>query len=610
MLLYVDANRVYNDREALLKKAATLGFQTQALLKFSRDKIQDISTVQNEIERWAAGHGMNIHVGRIAIGVQSNVLSGTIVSRGVNAAAETLIIIRDAVPESEDFSIVLEPVHQDAIFVDVTVVQGNHGLVTLVPTERKEFNVDWELEISDLNIEKFRSMDGIDTEILDRIVQMKQEDVVVPAAYADGVKANDAVRHLTPPTSLTAETVNHICLFAKKLFQQMGLNDFATFSFCVARERDLSEQERDEKAFLAVANGSADKPLDQDSNLDNQKDLLSFSKLLELDASVRDSREEAETAALRMSSAASTEVTVASGPDYGEIFGIKIDERTRNDIRDLFPTIPVDPIPYKLPEIPAAKELPDLSNLEISGLNQFLDKSTNLQIFLFGMQVIPNLESSHDSLVGQQLAASGLSWNWLTRTLISRAAQRQGLPGLLDEIVSRDEVEDAAEDWIASSSISETEQTLSGQNGRVTMEFIGEQIAKWNCGMPKLAKQTEPPPSYDDILESNALLTEKGPDVEIEEVLEKSVATLNESEEEDRLEVTGDHVSNNAQDILAQQYPGLHPRRQRVWILCGGEGTERNESLTAAASAMRALQGSTDLLLETYMLDPPNSGVR
>jgi hypothetical protein len=60
---------------------------------------------------------------------------------------------------------------------------------------------------------------------------------------------------------------------------------------------------------------------------------------------------------------------------------------------------------------------------------------------------------------------------------------------------------------------------------------------------------------------------------------------------------------------LRRQFPGLHPTRQRVWVLCGGEGPQRDESLKAAVHAASVLQNEQDLLVETFFLDPYDAGV-
>ena len=60
---------------------------------------------------------------------------------------------------------------------------------------------------------------------------------------------------------------------------------------------------------------------------------------------------------------------------------------------------------------------------------------------------------------------------------------------------------------------------------------------------------------------------------------------------------------------LRRQFPGLHPTRQRVWVLCGGEGPERDDSLRAAVHAASVLQNEQDLLVETFFLDPYDAGV-
>ena len=68
-------------------------------------------------------------------------------------------------------------------------------------------------------------------------------------------------------------------------------------------------------------------------------------------------------------------------------------------------------------------------------------------------------------------------------------------------------------------------------------------------------------------------------------------------------------AGDNPVGDLSRDFPGLHPTRQRVWVLCGGEGPQRDESLRAAVHAAAALANEQDLLVETFFLDAYDAGV-
>jgi len=160
-------------------------------------------------------------------------------------------------------------------------------------------------------------------------------------------------------------------------------------------------------------------------------------------------------------------------------------------------------------------------------------------------------------------------------------------------------------------------------NGRVvSLEEIGAALEAWDAPEP-----LPMPESYDDIRaeaeadsasgftsdeEAEAAATAAGLDAVLPDAssaaMEINFPNLNGDDEEEEEVDDEEWSAESDAALLAREFPGLHPNKQRVWVLCGGEGPQRDESLRAAVHAMECLQGAPDLLIETFFMDPPDAG--
>lgn len=59
-----------------------------------------------------------------------------------------------------------------------------------------------------------------------------------------------------------------------------------------------------------------------------------------------------------------------------------------------------------------------------------------------------------------------------------------------------------------------------------------------------------------------------------------------------------------------QQLEHMHPTKQRVWVLLGGDGPRRSQSLAAGLHAYLCLRNNPELLVEAFMLEPSFAGSR
>lgn len=582
-------------RHAMLDKVASIGFKSLPLLTLN--KLTESSS-NERLRTWVEENRIDPIVGRFKMKLSDN--EGpmfSIVCRGLEVANEVIESIKNDTQNLSCVTLEVESLLKDAVSIEVNVIGTEKGPVALVPTEIDYFDINDFIEISDIEVTRLTYQNGgYDIDMLERIVKLKREDVLIPASYDSQDKdlsQSRNIRHLTPPTSISVDLMNHLRLSAVKVFKEMGLRDYARISFIVSPEIDVKETEQDTLALVAFDAG-AKKIWESDNNYCSIK-VESFASLLEKEAVDTEERKAFEASLISQhSEKTSSIVSDIPSTRYGEIFGIPIDDRTRLDIQEGQSPVIVDAIPTAPP--PGIFEgLNDASALEISNIHVFNESDEAKMLYITNIDVIPDLDSKVGTLA-QQLVASGLSLNWLPKQLISLAASRQGQPSLIDSSVSIEEIKDGDEDWVGVNEID-----IGQEPEEVTMDEIATAIQHWESGsdQPDVsldADQDERDITYDEIINLE----------EIEVALEQSVATLNESD--DLQSSIDEENSTDVSKVLAQQFPGLHPCRQRVWILCGGEGYQRDESLKAAAAAMKALQGAPDLLMETFMLDPPNAG--
>jgi len=545
------------------------------------------------------------------------------VCRGVEALTEVVDSLKADTNGLADVTLEIEVLMQGAYNLEVNVIGTSSGPVALVPTEVSYFDINDYIEVSNIEIAKVAYQNGdYDVDMIDRIVKLKREDVFIPVAHDSkdrDLSQTRSIRHLTPPQSVPVDLVNHARLSACKLFNDMGLRDFAKMSILVVQEPDEEILNQDKLALLAFESGA--KKVIQDEHDYSSVKVESLTSLLRKQEAMESSRK-AIDAALLGSIAAEDEPqeTVPVAVDsmvpasletarYGEVFGIEIDDRTRADIQAEM-VASKSASSSESSATPIQRRPPSTTYQGVNDPASIAEPSVfgPFKLYMASVDTVPEFDNKVGTLA-QQLFASGLSWSWLPKQLLSQAASRRGLPTLKAEAVSSEEINDGDEDWVGVSNADAVDGPAPSTQ-QVGMEDVATAIKQWDSRSTSSPASTEsdtPPETkmeeltYDDIKQGQDAGGEN-----IEAALEQSVATLNETDELGLS--TDDESAADVSEILSQQFPGLHPCRQRVWILCGGEGYQRDESLKAAAACMQALQGAPDLLLETFMLDPPNAG--
>eukprot|EP00890_Picochlorum_soloecismus_P003289 jgi/Picsp_1/3961/NSC_01473-R1_d-alanine--d-alanine ligase len=599
---------IANDRVKASEVLAQMGYNTVPILRLDNILDTDFKEVTLNFSSWASENSIHKDIGRVAVKMVSNTETlATISCRGFDEVFETVEYIQKHADRNAVDSVELEPIYDDAIFLQVVVLEGDDGIVALMPTEISDHDVSVQLAISDLEIAKASYIrEGYDSSTLERLVRLQEENLTVATPVTGGsTSETQQTRHITPPSSLSVETTKRIRLIASKLFKDLKLRDFAKFTICLRPENGYNV-EKDAIAWCMFKSGKIRTAEETIKDGNEIPDIKSFSDLLKIDQEANESRNKAEALALETRETNKVEALisevsgVASSIRYGEVFGYPLDDRTRLDILAEAPPKPSEAIPDNLPDLDSPDGLPDISGMQQSDLCNGDEFSEYAAAMIYSVQIIPEL-GHLNGIISQQLAASGIPGSWLPRRLVSLACKRQNLPVLGDERVSKDEIQDADENWVGKVSSPATDG-----DEEMSFEEMGNEIQSWECSLHG-SQQAETQADVDRPNEGSAHEI-SGLDPELEEmddVLEKSAAALNKTDAPNLTDMGSD-----ASEVLATQFPGLHPRRQRVWILCSGEGVQRDENLERAAEAMRALQGASDLLLETFVLDFPFSGER
>ena len=317
---------------------------------------------------------------------------------------------------------------------------------------------------------------------------------------------------------------------------------------------------------------------------------------------------------------------------YGEFIGITINDRTREDILSSMPSKdPVDRIPEALPDLSEPSQLPQLAKYASTDVCRIDTASYQGDILFNGLNVTPWLDSPV-GILSQQAASAGIMFSALVRRMISAAATRIGLPAV--PLGFNTDASDVYEEWpldvSEKSTASENESaSVRAAIWSLSLEDIEKEMESWGTekAIPKpieydeIAKEAEGEGAFNDL--EDAWL-----DPSLDELSfgNRELASSSGVRDQDRLgsfasgargndsrqtSPTNSHLSSSdpsssedVQAILSREYPGLHPYRQRVWVLFGGEGHDRDAGLSAAADVVASLQEEQDLLIEAFCLDP------
>lgn len=642
--LCAELRKLAASRPAFTQAASSLGFPATSLLELPAFDAEDPSSVtyaSARITSWLQAQGADPVTARVAVRVEQGT---SVLGAGIGRGVEKIVIGAAALCEEHvAASVVLEQVMPGAVFFTVAVLQSPESgrPVALTPTEVSYKDLEEEFMAFELRLDRFFAVNGgQDPEKVDALMAlMLEESQLHPAIMGGQASASQHIVHATPPSSLPASTVENIRAAAAKLFVDLEIRDFAQFSGWVVPDDPVAAAGLGPAMDLwaQVNAGEAQGGVNDNGAAPQPSKGKTFAELAQIDAAERAALAAemrsvggAGVTAEDIAGAVDVEIytheadkdepdaALANGPvlrevgesldsapvRYGKFAGFELGDLTREDLKAARVVEPATPIPNGLPEVSKPTELGDLSALDPGALCR-----TPSGIITFNQVCLTADLGNRLSPLAQQMAVAGLPYSALARQLVSWAASRAGLPPLPPTPALLEDPE-VAEDWPIGRGLDAPEETLpSGPS----MDEIGAAIESW------AVPEAQPlPESYEDIRTNGALVSESDEEadaaaaaagLDADVAVAATVEALNNDSGTD--DDDGDMVMPPSDAVvLAQRFPGLHPTRQRVWILCGGEGPLKDGSLHAAVHAMAALHGAPDLLIETFFLDPPFAGAK
>ena len=638
------------------------------------DILDDFSTdrLTEEINSWLAMDGEDPLLFTVTVRLEygGEVLDAGI-GRGAKELAAGAVSLLSS---SGTGQIILEKIPIGGIYFKVSVLETKQGPIALVPTGYSYEDIDEELEATDLELQRYISvLEGIDPKEAQAMMDFNKHAIKYdPIALGLRIqsRAQRVLTH-TPPRILPAHAVLSIRLSAAKMFKDLELKDYAEFSGWIVPDNSPELKDLKEAINLLRKSGSFEETNEDDrckalvadhTALDKKEEQKpkgkTFAELKALDASERQKLSEESITTSNSSKDKSSFDDTTGNPvsliqyesdandstHYGEFIGVPIDDRSRDDIiREMASDYEVEEIPEYAPwpEIPTG--LPDLDNYSASDVCRVEGPKFQGEILFNGLSITPQF-SSPLAAISQQAAAVGLELNSLIKRIVSAAAVRAGIcevPFNLD-----DTMDDVYEEWPTQSTVKGgvlNEKHLNTQNAGASFQDIERDIEQWEKtdltpgpllpheetmgDMEVQEQELNGEPS--NMLEQPWLDSVNNVSFSNQDVLSSAspvggslgnfandMAKGNEVTESENINLATDSGSRglefeeDIQSILAREYPGLHPSRQRVWILFGGEGHERDDGLQAAAEAVATLQGEQDLLVEAFCLEPHDANKR
>ncbi|KAL4428078.1 hypothetical protein ABPG75_002167 [Micractinium tetrahymenae] len=338
--------------------------------------------------------------------------------------------------------------------------------------------------------------------------------------------------------------------------------------------------------------------------------------------------------------AAAEAAAAADGGDYGWYNDIRIDSTVRitNEESVEAATGTHRPIPMGPAPEPVMEALEDVAALPA----QQLCRPCTGQVVAFSqLSIVPDL-ARPTSVLCEQAAAVGLTQEALLRHLVSAALVRAGgapLPALPEAAAVAEAAAAAAE--AAASREAQPWSLLADLqplDEQVVTAFADEEFewASWRPaeaeagaagGEPAAAAGAPAPgPAFEmvDATQDPSLDPLRQQQAAWEAEQAAAAASLPLSYDEIRggdpyqeVAAAVGYAEPGAAEWGQQQEGGdggqqhlehMHPTKQRVWVLLGGDGPQRTQSLAAGLHAYLSLRNNPELLVEAFMLEPSFAG--
>lgn len=648
-------NRIHDlvaSRAEFCAQAKSLGFATVPLLRLSPLAVVASSaddSIQPEfadatsmlIKEWLQEEGFDPQMTRVALRMEKG---GTTVAAGVGRGIEEIVKgaqdivqnISQTYDSLDSLDLVLEALPSNAVCFTIAVLRPpGADPVALVPTEIGYEDLEEDILASDLSVEKFYAIQqGEDEHELSRMEQLvKEEQSIHPVIFGAPASTTQRIVHSTPPKSIPVEASEKIRLAAARLFVDLGLEDFAQFTGWVVPE-GVSIGGTGGEGEVELESQGASLDINQNAKPRSFSSLQSeFEKeqarlarnaglgvvsaeekagAVDIGGNIVTSKSDRST-----ESESSLTVGATDSTENSAIFnGIVMDGRTREDLQaeraaymeERYPTEHLPKVPL---EVTIPTSLPDLGAInarDVSIIESHVVRFSQISIS-------PDLADTTAPL-SQTAALVGISPGMLPRLIASFASLRLGMPPLpLTRPGALEAAASGIEDVNELRKAGKTILNLFEVEGP-SMDEIGQALESWSKSEDE---EVGMPDSYDDIAsgrlygadnneESEGAMVGGDLNTELTGGLWRDYDTeegMGEFETGQEALGGGEHPGHMGK---VEEFPGLHPTRQRVWILFGGyQG--REEPVQAAMNAVKALQGEEDLLVESFFLEPFDAGV-
>ncbi|KAL4445330.1 hypothetical protein ABPG77_011155 [Micractinium sp. CCAP 211/92] len=621
------------------------------------------------LEAWAAEHIPAGAAPRLALRAEASLVGGHVLGGFLASGVRSALVGVAALLQEHDVpEVVVEAVQPGAVHFACGVLQGEQGVVALAPTELSYYDLEEDITDMELRLERYLAQqEGLDMEGVDALVSLLRQECSAHPGYVGGpATPTQQQRQSTPPASLSAEAVQSIRQASVKLFGELGLRDYAQFSGWVLPPQ--AAQAEPAAASDAGAEGEQQQAA-EDQQQQQRRAGKSFAELLEIDAAARrqaaaavagassaagitsadragatDTTAEAPassgSALLDAELAAAAAAGAADGGDYGVYNGIRIDGtfRVTNEEKVEASTGTHRPIPMGPPPEPVVEALEDVADLPA----QLLCQLGGGQVVAFSqLSIIPDL-GRPTSVLCQQAAAAGLTQEALLRHLVSAALVRSGgapLPALPEATAVAEAAAAAAaaaaardaEPWSLLADLQPLDEEAVTAYVEEEFDFASWRTEEGEAGAAgdepaAVAGAAAPGPAFEfvDATQDPSLDPVRQQQQSAWEAEQAAAAAgLPLSYDEIRggdpyqeVAAAVGYPEPGAPDWAQQQEGGegqqhlehMHPTKQRVWVLLGGDGPQRTQSLAAGLHAYLSLRNNPELLVEAFMLEASFAG--
>ncbi|KAL3156643.1 hypothetical protein ABBQ38_000926 [Trebouxia sp. C0009 RCD-2024] len=527
-------------------------------------------------------------------------------------------------------SVVVEPYQAAAECTEfsVTVLGSSKGPVALLPMETEVFDYADDIFEADLEHEAYRARrEGFDQRMIDVYLDAFRSEVRVEGAgglgqvlispFTSQQPASSHVRYHMPPR-FSKEVVRGIRHAAAKAFQELGLQDIARIDGWVKVDRPSPplpfDDDDDETPESETPQSDDETPESDSAELPaSEQPIFHSSGLVTYnhDSAADQMPQEVERLPDDVLDYNSAPIALRAVP----ILPIDQPAEDVDELEDLSSEYAeADPA-----EAEATSESEDVASISTDTEDED-DESSLLMadvspqelhgtstIYLSGVHASPVLEPT--SIVFQQAADVGMSHCALLRHVLSRACVRAGLPPIPPPIV-----QDVTETNLVPYVQLQQEGPAIDMNG-ATLRTAGAVYAR------------------------PGLLLQPTPLGRIETTVEPKLQT-HDPEDNQGLGVTGPMGGQFGQQWDEQQYPPMQPAYNygnpdvlsqdyasdgyaeeymeeeeekaltKVWILMGGDGLQRQNSIKSGLHAWLMLQNNPALQVEPFLLAPQGANLR